>query len=383
MYSGAFFRDARICPDGTCALALADDRSLSLFALPNSNENSSTVRSPLSQVWNHEPSDSLLSYDWYPGASSTDPSMFAFAVGVKDHPVHLLDGHDQRIRASYPIIDHTERFVAPNSMRFSPDGTSLYCGFDNAIEILDVSRPGEAGFRLKTTPNRTSRTGQKGLISALDFSPSEGAMLLAAGSFSGTIGLYDPSSSTPLSGILRSTHRGGVTQVKFHPTMPHLLFVASRQADYLEMFDLRNLALDPIRLERKGRTNQRIGFDIDPTGEWLMTGDQNGTLSFFDTSFLAYTDTSTPLAPTFTHSIRSEPIGAAMFHPDFSRTRQILTCTGTRTFDTRESSKRRHARHDDDCSNDSDGSSDSQDDQDEAGVTNVDVEVDSLQLFAW
>jgi len=69
--------------------------------------------------------------------------MFTFAVGVKDHPVHLLDGNDRRVRlcsshvssrldpeflcpqvrASYPIVDHTERFVAPHSMSFSPDGT--------------------------------------------------------------------------------------------------------------------------------------------------------------------------------------------------------------------------------------------------------------------
>lgn len=38
----------------------------------------------------------------------------------------------------------------------------LYCGFENAIEILDVSRPGAAGFRLHTSPTRSSRSGQKG-----------------------------------------------------------------------------------------------------------------------------------------------------------------------------------------------------------------------------
>ncbi|GAA6062623.1 hypothetical protein JCM10212_000285 [Sporobolomyces blumeae] len=286
--SGAFFRDAKICPDASCILTNADDRSLSLYRLPSQSVVSN--QRDLDPVWTHSPSDSVLSYDWYPGASIADPAMFAFAVGVKDHPVQLLDGNDRRVRASYPIVDHTERFVAPYSMAFSPDGSGLYCGFENAIEIFDVAQSGAEGFRLATTPNRSSREGQKGLISTLDFSPSHGAGLLAAGSFSGTIGLYDPSSSAPLVGLLPSTNRGGVTKVLYHPTIPHLLFAASRQSNYLELFDLRNFELEPIRLRRKGRTNQRIGFDIDPTGSWLVTGDQHGHLSLFDDAYLTYTD---------------------------------------------------------------------------------------------
>lgn len=43
------------------------------------------------------PSDSVLSSAWYPGASAYDPAMFTFATGVKDHPVHLLDGNDRRV----------------------------------------------------------------------------------------------------------------------------------------------------------------------------------------------------------------------------------------------------------------------------------------------
>jgi hypothetical protein len=44
--------------------------------------------------WTHQPPDSILSTAWYPGASAYDPSMFCFTVGVKDHPVHLLDATD-------------------------------------------------------------------------------------------------------------------------------------------------------------------------------------------------------------------------------------------------------------------------------------------------
>jgi hypothetical protein len=144
-------------------------------------------------------------------------------------------------------------------MVFSPDGArcaflilplrsitdsslvhSLYCGFENAIEIFDVNTPGAAGFRLATTATRGSRNGQKGtvlllvrllsslrqanvrspsgIISTLAFSSPDplspdSPSFLAAGSYSGSIGLYDPSSPTPLFDLLTPSQKGGVTKV--------------------------------------------------------------------------------------------------------------------------------------------------------------------------
>ncbi|GAA5890573.1 hypothetical protein JCM5296_004301 [Sporobolomyces johnsonii] len=326
--SGAFFRDAKICPDGSCVLGAADDRSLSLFSLPSQPDPSPTW----APSWTYQPPDSLLSYAWYPGASSANPAMFAFAVGVKDHPVQLLDGTDQRVRASYPIVDHRERFVAPHSMIFSPDGSSLYCGFENAIEIFDVSAPGAEGYRLQTTPTRGSRQGQKGIISTLAFSPSHGTSLLAAGSFSGSIGLYDSTSDLSLVGLLGSSQKGGLTQVLFHPTIPHLLFCASRQSNHLEVFDLRNFSSEASRIRKKARTNQRLGFDIDPTGTWLAAGDQDGNLSIFDAQLAALNDSEQPIEPISTFSISKEPLGATLFRPACPHSPQLVTCSGTRRF---------------------------------------------------
>ncbi|GAA5852394.1 hypothetical protein JCM9279_001188 [Rhodotorula babjevae] len=329
----AFFRDVQLCPDGSCALATAEDRSLSLFALPSHVDQAaptaSTLAVTLDAAWTHLPSDSLLSTAWFPGASIGDPAMFSFAAGVKDHPVHLLDGNDQRVRASYPIVDHTERFAAPSSMSFSPDGTSLYCGFDNAIEIFDVGRPGDEGYRLKTTRTRSSRDGQKGIISSLAFSgpdPSTGSSCLAAGSFSGSVGLYDPSATSPLIDLLVPSQRGGITKLLFHPLSPHLLFAASRQSSHLDVWDLRNTSRTSSsgRLRRGGRTNQRLGFDIDPTGTWLAAGDQDGTVSIFSAQPLP-----DDLEPITSLSLSSEPLGTTLFHPYLPL---LLTASGTRKF---------------------------------------------------
>ncbi|GAA5974258.1 hypothetical protein JCM11641_003361 [Rhodosporidiobolus odoratus] len=377
--SDSFFRDASICPDGSCVLASGDDRSLSLCALPSSGSDfSSTCLAP---QWTHQPSDSLLSTAWYPGASSADPAMFAFAAAVKDHPVHLLDGNDRRIRASYPIVDHVERFVAPHTMAFSPDGTSLCCGFENAIEIFDVATPGAAGFRLNTTPTRGSRNGQKGIVSTLAFSSpdlsSPGSHYLAAGSFSGSIGLYDPSSPSPLFNLLQPSQTGGVTKVLFHPLSPHLLFAASRQSSHLDVWDLRNTreTTSQGRLRRSARTNQRLGFDIDPTGTWLAAGEQNGHLSIFSAQPLP-----DQLEPVATFPLSSDPLSATVFHP--TDPNLLITCSGTRRFRQLASGRsKRRQRGDmlDTLGAENSSSSESEEERNEQGGEKASLEVWHLQ----
>ncbi|GAA5866550.1 hypothetical protein JCM3774_004011 [Rhodotorula dairenensis] len=353
----AFYRDALLCPDGSCVLATADDRSQSLFPLPQTgSEHPVASTSKLAEpAWVHTPSDAVHASAWYPGASAYDPAMFAFATGVKDHPVHLLDGNDRRIRASYPIVDHTERFVAPHSMAFSRDGSSLYCGFENAVEIFDVSRPGEAGFRMHTTPTRSSRSGQKGIISSLAFSPYDqtgGTAVLAAGSFSGSVGLYDPSLHKPLVNLLFPSQKGGVTKLLFHPLSPHLLFVASRQSTHLEVWDLRNTSKRSSsgRLARKAGTNQRLGFDIDPSGMWLAAGDQNGTLSIFSAQPLP-----DELEPIETFSLAQDPISSTLFHPTEP---WLITTAGTRRFEKKLTTVNAKPRDWLDSDSDSDSGSD-------------------------
>lgn len=133
-------------------------------------------------------------------------------ASVRECPVKLLDASDGRasfyglpphppgsfqransslmlqLRASYPIVDHRERQVAPHSVAFNVGanrcvdpgseprfctlmyvtpclcGVRLYCGFEDAIEVFDIHRPGE-GTRLRTTPSKKSRDGLKGKFS--------------------------------------------------------------------------------------------------------------------------------------------------------------------------------------------------------------------------
>jgi hypothetical protein len=109
----------------------------------------------------------------------------------------------------------------------------LYCGFENAIEVFDVSRPGE-GTRIHTTPSKKSKDGLKGLvlhlagfilslnvvlgiISSLAFSPAYGSdgSYYAAGTFTSSqrnIALFSDAQDEPLM-YVSGGPRAGVTQV--------------------------------------------------------------------------------------------------------------------------------------------------------------------------
>ncbi|KAG1240106.1 hypothetical protein G6F68_017986 [Rhizopus microsporus] len=56
------------------------------------------------------------------------------------------------VMASYSVIDHCERYIGPNVITFHPDGSKIYCGYENMIEIFDVHRPGNESDKIPTIP---------------------------------------------------------------------------------------------------------------------------------------------------------------------------------------------------------------------------------------
>lgn len=109
-------------------------------------------------------------------------------------------------------------------------------------------------------------------MSALAFSPHQ-AGTYAAGTFSGSVCLYDEDSSGVLA-HLEGVEGGGVTQLAFHPLNPDILFVASRRSSAIQVFDLRDTTAPVASLERPASTNQRLAFDVDPWGRWIASGDE-------------------------------------------------------------------------------------------------------------
>lgn len=146
------------------------------------------------------------------------------------------------------------------------------------IEIFDVHRPGPDSKKIPTIPKRKSKKGQKGIISCLDFCPDYSG-LYAAGSYSQSIGIYDETNNELC--LKLTGFEGGATQVKFSKDGKYL-YSASRHSNSILCWDIRDSENILFELPRPGKTNQRITFDIDSTGKYLMTGDQFGNILMYD-----------------------------------------------------------------------------------------------------
>ncbi|KAI9275935.1 WD40-repeat-containing domain protein [Phascolomyces articulosus] len=224
--------------------------------------------------------ESVYDFAWFPSMNSQDPATCCFVTSVRDHPVHLWDACTGNLRTSYTVIDHRERFVGPNVVSFNLDGSKIYCGYENTIEIFDVQRPGQESQKIPTIPQKRTKEGQKGIISCLDFSPDY-AGLYAVGSYSHNVGIYDETNNELC--LKLSGFKTGVTQVKFSMDGSQL-FTVCRVSNVISCWDIRNTADVVYDLPRPGQTSQRIAFDIDPSGKLLITGDQNGNVLFYDIS---------------------------------------------------------------------------------------------------
>ncbi|KAI0659486.1 WD40-repeat-containing domain protein [Cubamyces menziesii] len=363
--SSVFARMAKWSPDGSTALAQCEDRTFRFLQLPEELLGI-TVDTTLSSSLPRSLTQSapILDYAWYPCASARDRASFCFVASVRECPVKLLDASDGRLRASYRIVDHRERQVAPHSLAFNPGANRLYCGFEDAIEVFDIHCPGE-GTRLHTTPSKKSRDGLKGIISALSFAPDMSSGLYAAGSLSpsapssSNIALFsEDTGEAPVmfvgaEGLQDGAGygvRASVSQLMFNPGRPYLLYASFRRMDSIFCWDLRADVSRPIEVfgrkplpisgkERKAATNQRLRFDIDYGGRWLSVGDQDGGISVFDLA--AQPDTapgenaprpgSTPrTTPIMQFDGHRDAVGSVAFHPIQPL---LLSVSGSRNFD--------------------------------------------------
>ncbi|KAI9058651.1 hypothetical protein FKP32DRAFT_1581045 [Trametes sanguinea] len=374
-------RYIRRCPDGSAALAQCEDRAFRYLQLPAELLGvTADALQPASLPRCLTQSAPILDYAWYPAASIRDSASFCFVASVRECPVKLLDASDGRLRASYRIVDHRERQVAPHSLAFNVSANRhadparmLYCGFEDAIEVFDIHCPGE-GTRLHTTPSKKSRDGLKGIISALAFAPDMSSGMYAAGSLtpsspsSSNIALFsEDTGEVPVMfvGAEDPEHgagygvRASVSQLMFNPARPYLLYASFRRRDSVLCWDLRADVSQPIEIfqrqpppitaslrARRPATNQRLRFDIDYGGRWLSVGDQDGGISVFDLA--AHPDPAPgENAPQPCSTARSTPImqfdghrdavGSVAFHP---LRPLLLSVSGSRHFDASTSGQR-------------------------------------------
>ncbi|THH08940.1 hypothetical protein EW146_g8830 [Bondarzewia mesenterica] len=357
-----FARSAKWCPDGSMALAHCENRNFQFLDLQASHpldhdyfyalqEVDISSEEAIASLPSWPKNDTLpqaapiLDFIWYPRATPREPASFCFVASVRESPVKLLDASTGRLRASYKIVDHRERQIAPHSLAFNFSADKLYCGFEDAIEVFDLNCPGE-GTRLPTTPSRKSRDGLKGIISALAFCPSydPSYSLFAAGSLapssdiSSNICLFSEDTGAKPVGWVGDV-KASVMQLAFNPMKPHILYASFRRHDALYSWDLRGDTTVPLQIfnrnasETRAMTNQRLRFDIDLGGNWLSVGDQIGDIYFFDLNEESSVEPEhtepTEKASTLKYHAHADAVGSVAFHP---LRPLLLSVSGSRHF---------------------------------------------------
>ncbi|KAG7240080.1 hypothetical protein INR49_027934 [Caranx melampygus] len=264
-------------PDGSCILTNSADNVLRVYNLPPEIYSYNWDLLPeMSPVLRMAEGDTIYDYCWYPKMNSLDPDTCFLASSSRDNPVHVWDAFYGEVRASFRPYNHLDELTAAHSLCFSPDGTQLYCGFDKTVRVFYTERPGRD---CEERPTVVKKQGQSGIISCFGFSPCQS--VYACGSYSRCAGLYSCQDGTLLA-LLPTRHHGGLTHLLFSPD-GNYLYTGGRKDPEILCWDLRDPGKVVFSLKRNVATNQRIYFDLDVSGRYLLSGDTEGVVSVWDT----------------------------------------------------------------------------------------------------
>ncbi|KAF7803547.1 telomerase Cajal body protein 1 [Senna tora] len=276
-----FLKGVKWSPDGSCFLTSSDDNTLRLFTLPESE--GSIPLDPCSLASENDSfaatlvmgeGESVYDFCWYPYMSASDPVTNVFATTTRDHPIHLWDATSGQLRCTYRAYDAMDEITAAFSIAFNPAGTKIFAGYNKCIRVFDLHRPGRDFESYSTV--KDNKEGQMGIISAMAFSPSHTGML-AMGSYSQSTAIYREDNMELL--YVLHGHEGGITHVQFSRD-GNYLYTGGRKDPYIFCWDVRK-TVDCV-YKSSENTNQRILFDIEPSGQHLGTGGQDGLVHIYD-----------------------------------------------------------------------------------------------------
>ena len=309
--AGNYLKGCKWSPDGSCLLTNSNDNTLRLFNLPPSLWSSDLTTTPALDVALRMAEGGLIyDYCWYPGMRSASPDTCCIACTSRGVPVHLWDAFTGQLRCAYRCYDDMDELASAKSVAFNRAGDKLYCGFEKMIRIFDTSRPGRecTNVSYKSTKKRQVR-GQAGIMSTIAFHPDD--TMFAVGTYAKSVGLYSAETNKCVT-VLRG-HDSGVTQVTFAPNGNHL-FSGTRKNHEIFCWDIRHSRAPAYRVHRLVETNQRIQFDLEPSGRFLASGQHNGLLSVWDTE-APLQDQSDILQPLADIPAHNDTVNGVSFHP--------------------------------------------------------------------
>ncbi|KAH7095804.1 WD40-repeat-containing domain protein [Paraphoma chrysanthemicola] len=290
-------QESQLSPDGSCILTSDYSRSLTVYPI------SSTVfqpphPKPLAPYAKLSSPDPIWSFATNPQFNLSDPSSTHVLLSRRDRYITLHNAvwsSDNTIDpnhtthspspldistplASYKLISPlTEALTAPSSLTYTHDSTHFFAGIRNTIALFDIAHQSNPIQRIPTIPSarnvlKGGGVGYKGVITALSISLPSSTYhhtgILAAGTRTRWIGLYDPTSSENISSFTlprdgdRGARGNGVSSLKWSPDGRYL-YIAERRSDVLLIYDVRSFTTClAFCTGRKADTNQKLGFDV-------------------------------------------------------------------------------------------------------------------------
>ncbi|SPQ95784.1 Anaphase-promoting complex subunit 4 WD40 domain-containing protein [Plasmodiophora brassicae] len=273
------FKNVRWSPDGTCALTALDDGSIDLYELRHEDQGAAEMpRLRLDHVCRRREPEVVYDYLWNPLMTSQDPATCFFCTTARDQPVHIWDAFSGQLRSSIGAYDNGDDLYACLSIGITPDGATLYGGVSNGVFVFDLERGSRD--RRRWTVKDPDGGDFYGLVSCMAFDRASGhGDIVALGSYSGMVGVFDEKSSSHL--LTMPSHRRGVTSVKFSPCGLYLWSGGRCEPDLL-CWDVRYAQVPLHRLPRVVGNHQRIDFDLERTGRYVITGGQDGIVRAYD-----------------------------------------------------------------------------------------------------
>ncbi|XP_048476071.1 telomerase Cajal body protein 1 isoform X2 [Rhincodon typus] len=272
---------------------------------PDANGKSETETEQASESW----------------AEQCIEDVYYLASSSRDNPIHIWDAFYGDLRATFRPYNHLDELTSAHSLCFTPDGTQLFCGFDKTVRVFDTSRPGR---ECEKRPTLVKKRGQTGIISCIAFSPEHD--LYACASYSKTVGLYSRDKGTVLT-ILQG-HQGGVTHVTFSPD-GNLLYTGGRKDPEILCWDLRQPGKVLFSMVRSATTNQRMYFDLDIYGRYVVSGNTEGTVSVWDTTLTPTEGPDPVLNPILQFHTQQDCVNGISLHPHMNL---LATTSGQRKF---------------------------------------------------
>jgi telomerase Cajal body protein 1 len=289
-------------PDGTSLLASNADNTIRTFILPPTllQSPSPITLTPYTMHTHPTPINCLASYPLF---TLSDPTTTLYLSTGNDLPIRLTNALSPVPTpiSSYPLISPTtEAYYAPSSLLWSSPSHFL-AGTDCLIALFDVSRNGEGPVsRMRTIPSKRHKmkgggVGMRGIVSALSMQPSENedAGMLAAGTWTRWVGLYDMGGmggTVATWSIAEAADKDagvggtGITQTAWSLCGKYL-FVVERKSRGVLVYDVRVTGKLVSWLEgREAETSQRLGIDVFEAekGTEIWAGGKDGVVRVWE-----------------------------------------------------------------------------------------------------